>query len=303
MKNWEKYSHKILFWIAIGIDIKYGFHLLSDLFHIIEHRNIDEILNQYVLVLENFIFFGSFLALISRKFYAFSFAIPLAFLEYRYSFFSNYIGPILLQNQQGVSLQFVRLIFFIIILCIYCILAIWRRKIADIFLTLSMLGVLGTASLFHFITIEQLNYFTKNQAQTWNEVMKNHNMTKWCDLQNITCGQIINGKINGEKYLESIYQHFNPNMNKYQNYFQYLISIDPNIQDRLLSRKPLALVKYNNKEYYMLDKNNYTKYIEFNQKLFNYLAISSHIVWIFGALFLIYFHEKKIKKRNKKLNF
>lgn len=156
-----------------------------------------------------------------------------------------------------------------------------------------MLGVLGTASLFHVITIQQLNYFTKHQAQTWSEVMVNHNMKQWCEIQQITCGKITNRKIDGNQYLQEIYKHFKPNINRYQSYFQYLISTNPKIQDRLLSRKHLAFVKYEHQEYYILDQVQYTKYIEFNQKVFNYLAIASHVVWIFRPLFLIYFHEKK----------
>ena len=292
-------AHKILWFISLIIYIKFGLRLFSDLFHIIEHKNIDEIINQYVLVLENFIFFGSLLTIWFKKWNAFSIAIVLGFLEYRYSFFSSYIGPIILPSQQGVSLQFVRLTFFIIVLSIFLIKSIWKRKINDIFLTLSMVGVLGTASLFHVITIQQLNYFTANQAKSWSEVMQNHNINEWCKIQKIICQKINNGKINNNQYLQMLYNHFKPNMNHYQNYFQYFISIDPKIQDRLLSRKPLAFVKYNQQEYYMLDNINYTKYIEFNQKLFNYLAITSHIVWIFGPLFLIWFHEKKFKKRKK----
>ena len=297
--NFKINAHKILWFISLIIYIKFGLRLFSDLFHIIEHKNIDEIINQYVLVLENFIFFGSLLTIWFKKWNAFSIAIVLGFLEYRYSFFSSYIGPIILPSQQGVSLQFVRLTFFIIVLSIFLIKSIWKRKINDIFLTLSMVGVLGTASLFHVITIQQLNYFTANQAKSWSEVMQNHNINEWCKIQKIICQKINNGKINNNQYLQMLYNHFKPNMNHYQNYFQYFISIDPKIQDRLLSRKPLAFVKYNQQEYYMLDNINYTKYIEFNQKLFNYLAITSHIVWIFGPLFLIWFHEKKFKKRKK----
>lgn len=292
-------AHKILWFISLIIYIKFGLRLFSDLFHIIEHKNINEIINQYVLVLENFIFFGTLLTIWLKKWNAFSIAIVLGFLEYRHSFFSSYIGPILLPSQQGVSLQFVRLAFFAIVLMVFVVRSIWKRTINDIFLTLSMIGVLGTASLFHVITIQQLNYFTKNQAETWSEVMKNHNMHQWCEIQKITCQKIMNGKIEQNPYLQLIYNHFQPNINKYQSYFQYLISINPKIQDRLLSRKPLAFVKYNHQEYYMLDNQQYTKYIQFNQKLFNYLAITSHIVWIFGPLFLIWFHERKIKKRKK----
>jgi len=250
-----------------------------------------------VRILQNFVFFGSLFSLFISRFKAFSFAIPLAFIEVDYSFFNNYVAPIFLKTNQGMSTEYMRIIFFLMIIGIFLFRSLWKkRKITDIFLLLSMSGVLGTAILFHVITIKQLDYFTQKQEEKWRQVMQYKNMNYLCISENLICEKISNNDNIKIDFVKHYYTEFKSTMNKYPEYFNYSIASDNNTQSRILARKPLAFVKYEGNVYYMLDNISYTEYLKFNERMFGYLAMSSHIVWIFGVLYLIQFHTKRKKK-------
>ena len=160
-----------------------------------------------------------------------------------------------------------------------------------------MTGVLTTAVLFHIITLKKLNYFTKNQETKWTQVMQYKNIEYFCISEHLFCQEIINEQQIKKEYVKFYYKGLKSYIDKSPTYFYYLISSDNTTQSRILARKPLAFVKYDNKTYYILDDIAYTEYLKFNERMFGCLAISSHIVWIFGVFYLIYFHNKR--KQNK----
>lgn len=102
--------------------------------------------------------------------------------------------------------------------------------------------------------------------------------------------------------MKSYYENLKSYIDSNNTYFYYFISSDNHSQSRILARKPLAFVKYNGNFFYMLDNTSYTDYLKFNERMFGYLALSSHIVWIMGALYLIEFHTKRKKKLNNKIS-
>lgn len=295
-----KYSNSFFTYLSLFIIVKYSISSSIDIFRLIQNNNINALVNNYVRVLQNFIFFGAFLSLFMSRLKAFSFAIPLAFLEIKYTFFNNYIAPLLFSQQSGMSPEYARLILFLIIIFIFLCKSLYKkRKLSDIFLLLSMLGVLGTFSLFHVLTTKQLDYFSEKQQEIWELVPVNKNIEYVCAIQKLVCEEVKDSKSIKNDFVKNYFSDFKPYMDRYPEYFHYFVALDYKIQSRILSRKPLAFVKYDNRYYYMLDNKAYTEYLEFNERIFGYLALSSHIVWIFGALYLIHFHTKRKSKKNQ----
>lgn len=297
-----KHSNSFFTYLSLFIIFKYGITTVIDIVQLISHNNLNALVNNYVRVLQNFIFFGALFSLFMSRFKAFSFAIPLAFLEIKYTFFNNYIAPLFFSQQSGMSPEYARIFFFILIILLFlCRIIYKKRKLSDIFLSLSMLGVLGTFSLFHVLTTKQLDYFTQKQQEIWELVAVNKNIEYVCAIEKLVCEEVKDSKNIKNDFVKPYFSDFKPYMDRYPEYFHYFVALDNKIQSRILSRKPLAFVKYDNKYYYMLDNKAYTEYLEFNERIFGYLALSSHIVWIFGALYLIHFHNKRKKRKTESI--
>ena len=285
---------KIQFYILLFIVCKYSLDIIISIYNIIKENNLNNFLNEYVRVLQNEIFFGSFIYLFNKSMKSFLWIIPIAFTEVKISFLSTYIAPLLLNSQSNISPEYIRIILFIFILIVYGSHFFTKKTtIIKIFLTLSMLGVLVTAVLFHIITTKQLDFYTNSQESEWKKSIETNKLDDICIIQEIECKEIINDKIPYD-FIEKIYNNIRPYMDKQSVYFYYFIGSDNSFsQSRIFSRKPVALIKLNNHKYFMLDKIHYTKYLKFNEIMFGILALSSHLVWIFGSFYLIYFHKKR----------
>lgn len=281
-------------YLSLFIVVKYSITTMYDIYKLINNNDVNNFLNEYVRVLQNFIFFGSFLSIFLSRFKSFSLILPFCFLEVKYSFFNTNIAPIFMSNISQMSPEYIRIFIFIFIIGIFLFRSIWKkRKFTDIFLLLSMSGVLITATIFHIITLKQLDYFSKSQEKTWVKVMQYKNVEDFCIHENLTCQKIEDQEQINKEYIKLYYKNLKTYIDKNDNYFYYSISSDNSTQSRILARKPLAFVKYDKKTYYILDDVSYTEYLKFNERIFGILALSSHIVWIFGALYLIYFHSKR----------
>lgn len=154
-----------------------------------------------------------------------------------------------------------------------------------------MSAIFLTALLFHTITLKQLNYYTENQNHQWSKYYQSNNVELLCEIENLECENI---KDFNKKYILNIYQQLKPYMDNNDNYFYYMIANDNNINNRILSRKPIAFIKYKNENYIIIDNNNYINYLKFNEKIFGILGITSHIIWIFGIIYLINYHQKRL---------
>lgn len=300
-ENLSKNIGVFLKYVSLFIVVKYSITTLYDIYQMAVNNDIHEIndfLNEYVRVLQNFIFFGSILTIFCSPFKAFSLIIPISFWETNHSFFSMSIAPLIMGKHSSMSPEYIRILIFLLIIGIFLLRCIWKkRKITDIFLLLSMTGVLTTAVLFHIITLKQLDYFTQHQETKWKQVMQYKNIEYFCISEHLFCQEITNIEEIKKEYIRNDYTEFKSNIDKSSTYFNYLIASDNSTQSRVLARKPLAFLKYENKTYYILDDESYTDYLKFNERMFGFLAMSSHIVWIFGVFYLIYFHNKRKQKK------
>ena len=243
-------------------------------------------------------------------------ALPLAFFETQHSVFSNFIHPWLFRlhvfslfssQPENLSSEYSRIFFFIAIILIY--LAHWvrgQRHYKIIFINLSMCGVLGTAMLFHVITLKQLDYFTQSQQSFIYSFLKDttkETLEAKCEAARLTC--YIESAKNTQRFLNR--QDFPDFVKRYlpvvtphiQNpyYFYYVVSSNTQIMDRLQNRTPIAFIKNPAWISIVIDSHNYPGYLAFNQTMFGILAMASHVVWIFGGLYPIYFHEKRRHSR------
>lgn len=296
----------------------------------ISNEKLHDFLSHYIRFIQNTIFFYSFIYLIYRKLKIkdILYITPFAYFEVNYSIFSQYIHSFILHsgfynlltdNAYNISPEYPRLIFFIFILVLYIFLLIKRRFFKPIFLFLSMFAIFMTSFLFHTITLNQLDYFTEKQKilvkKLINDQEKYLAINK-CEFLELTCFVYENSSTDnafnnieedkGKDIDETSYKlimNFKPHIETYftqsELYFYYTIANDNSINDRILSRKPIAFIKNNNLSIFVVDLNNYTQYLYFNQLIFEILSFFSHIVWSLGILYLIYFHEKRIKNRKK----
>lgn len=289
-------------YLSLFIIVKYSISSLYDTYYMLSHNEINNFVNEYVRVLQNFVFFGAFLSLFIERFKAFALVLPFSFWEVDQSFFANILGSLIMPSNSGMSPEYVRIAVFIFIILIFFIRSVLKkRKISDIFLLLSMSGVLFTAILFHVVTLKQLDYFTTSQENKWKQVMQYKNIPQFCQLENLICEKITNKESITQEHIKAYYSETKYYIERNPTYFSYFISSDNQSKTRILARKPAAFIKYDNNVYYMLDQNNYTEYLKFNERMFGLLAMSSHIVWIFGALYLIYFHTKRRVKLAQKI--
>lgn len=276
--------------ISLGIDI---FNVISNK---LEARDV---LNFTVRWLQNILFISVLLTFFIRLKIAVFIAMAIGYIEVEYSLFASYIAPIFITNQSNISPEYARIIFFVGIMLAWIIkLCIKKEKFKDIFLLLSMMGVMGTSILFHVVTTAQLDYFTQMQEKRWQSIYNKTDLDSICKIEKIECEKftpnIKNELVNNYYENYSVKEYINAS----SLYFRYQIISDLSIPNRIQSRKPLAFIKNKDGMFYMLDKNNYTEYLKFNETIFGTLSLASHLVWIFGAFYLIAFHTSK-KKRNK----
>ena len=259
---------------------------------------VREVLNFYVRWLQNILFMTVLFLFIFKLKIAFFISLILGYFEVDYSVFANYITPIFINNNSGISPEYGRIVFFTLMLLAMLIKILTKKeKFKDLFLLLSMTGVIVTAILFHIIVTSQLNYFTNEQEQRWQSVYNKNDLETICKVEKLECEKIeLNKKIINDN-VNNYYENYSVReyMKDSNNYFRYQIISDLSISNRIHSRKPLAFVKNKDGAFYIFDKNNYTEYLKFNETMFGILAFSSHMVWIFGALYLIYFHTRKYK--------
>lgn len=259
-----------------------------------------EVINFYVRWLQNILFFSVgiyYLSKINLK-KSIILAAILGYFEVDYAFFAEKISPWILNENSNISPEYIRIIIFSLILVALTIKIFFKReKFKDTFLLLSMLGVMGTSILFHIVTTSQLSYFNNQQEYRWQKVYNKNELNMLCFIEHLTCGKIEKNQKISEELVEHIYQNYSIKeyINSSNQYFRYLIASDYNIQNRIQSRKPIAFVKNKDGMFYIYDKENYTQYLKFNELLFGSLSIASHVVWIFGGYFLIWFHSRKKK--------
>lgn len=319
MKKFSSFPlYSILFFIFVFLDIGYLIDIIRSTWHAYQHGWVGY-LNTNVRVMQNIIFFYAFLYLIlsylfkqELKIQFILFVIPFAFWEVEYNVFSELIHPLLFKTHfyhlftslpQNISPEYTRIVFFVLILMTYVIQSCFKKSFANIFLSLSMGGILGTAILFHTVTLAQLNYYTEHQKETFQQLYLENNkdlLKNKCQFLHIECHIYLSSDNPFDDKQPPIVEQYKeviePQFIQYPNYFFYVVSNDNHIADRISSRKPIAVLKNQYFSVIIIDQVNYTSYLNFNQTIFGILAFTSHIVWLLGALYLIYFHQKRRRK-------
>lgn len=307
---------KIPFYICLGFSFYYLFGLGIDFYQAF-HIGWSDFLNTSVRAMQNTIFFFAFFTLWTKQLQLknFVYVVPFAFAEVDYSFFSNLIHPLLFKlhfynffssQPTNISPEYTRILVFFLLIITYLIKSIKKPQFKNIFLTLSMLGIFFTAILFHIVTLKQLDYYSKQQEIEIKKFLNINDISelqKTCTLLQLEC-HISNRQVDFlAQPIDSFIKNYIPNIQPYwkqnQLFYYYTVSNDNTVQDRILSRKPIAFLKNESLQAIIIDRDNYTQYLKFNQIMFGILAFCSHFVWLFGAIYLIYFHNKKILKRTK----
>lgn len=307
---------KIAFYICLGFSFYCLLGLGIDLYQAF-HIGWTDFLNTSVRAMQNTIFFFALFTLWTKQFQLknFVYIVPFAFAEVDYSFFSNYVHPVLFNlhfyhlfstQPTNISPEYTRILFFFLLIIAYLIKSIKKPQFKNIFLTLSMMGIFCTAILFHIVTLKQLDYYSTQQELEIKKLLNINDISefqKTCNFLQLEC-HVYNKDVDlFAQPIDSFVKNYTPNIqpywNKTQLFYYYTVSNDNTVQDRILSRKPIAFLKNESIQAIIIDRINYTQYLKFNQIIFGILAFCSHIVWLFGAIYLIYFHNKKILKKTK----
>jgi len=278
--------------------------------------------NYSIKIFQNSIFiFILFTIFLPFRFYYFGFALLIGNYEQKYNIFANYIHNFLLSNNfygifsnnpTDISQEYPRIIFFCIILLIYFGLFLkpgWKN-FKRIFLFLSASGILITSIIFHSIILYEIDHFKKEQENTILRVVNYSNdfqeISKSCQILKLKCWstnkedheELIKTN-NIPEYIKNNVSYFSSQIKTNDNFFFYGIAQDHLAPNRLLGQTPFALISLDGSVFLFADFNNYKQLFIVNQNIFAFLSLCSHIVWFFGALFLIYFHEKRIKKKQQ----
>jgi len=283
---------------------------------------LSNFLNFFVKVFQNVIFGTLFLNLFLKfRLYYIGFILPFASREQENGFFANNVHnflqninfySIFSQNPGNISPEYPRVIFFLSILTFSFILIFFRkwRSMPRIFISFGAAGVFITSILFHTVIITEIEEFKRQDSQLMESLVDNSNsvqeMTKACQLTRYAClvypPEMANTIFSDNQIPEAIQKilpYLKPYFDKEKELFWYGISHDQKAMNRLLGQVPFALAKTENFSVIIKNNNTYTNFFIVNQNVFAWLALASHTVWFFGSLFLIYFHKRRIMKRQK----
>ncbi len=319
----NKHKEKIFFGIFLLISIKQLFGLFSHGISIHQdHYHFSNYLNYILKIFQNVIFFFLF----SQFFIKYNIkyiliAIPLAIWEQKHNFFVHYVHPLLLDikfynlfssNPSNISPEYPRIIVFSIFLFTFLVLIFYKkfRTLPRIFLLLSSSAIFLTSILFHHIIVSSINIYKEQQQNILLNVAKTlkteEEIIFFCKNIGIKCLYTFSDQESQYKLLESdkipkyIKNYIQPIKKEILNeplIFDYITLTDFSQENRILAQHPVSFIKNNNFFVITIDDSQYRKILIDYQYLFVKLGFASHIVWFFGALFLISFHTARLKNR------
>ena len=324
VKNWSNLN-KIFNFVPVFVSVLCLIYVLDSFYSTFSHTvgNRDDLsnsLNFFVKVFQNIIFAFLFLNLFFKFRYKFiGFVAPIAYLEQSENIFANQVHPFLFQNNiyhffsknpYAISPEYPRiLIFFFILLVSFVLLFTKWKNFKRIFLTLGATGVFFTALLFHSIIIYEIDSFKHRDSNTMKLIStygKNLNdINKMCLINQYE--YYFYDKKNEHLLFEDkeipdsikkLLPYFKSDFYKYKNFYWYGIAHNSNSKDRLIGQIPFSISKNENFSLIIKNSVSYKEFLVVNQYVFVLLALASHSVWFFGSIFLIYFHERRFKKRS-----
>lgn len=277
-------------------------------------------LNLIVKVIQNEVFFLLLVLFFVRfNFFLLLAILPFAYFEQDYNFFAQQIHfgllnwgvyDLISKNSQGISPEYPRIIFFLFVL-VFFLVALFFKKFRDfkkIFIYLSGLSIFMTALLFHTMIIKEIDFYRMNTKNVmgfvFNEVINENEINKICQANKLECfvysldqqEKIFIDEAISPSVLRLLAYMKEPFLNNMK-YKYYGVAHDAG-KSRLIGQVPFFLLKNEHWALVATDGINHRNFLTLNQYVFAYLGLASHIVWFFGALFLIYFHDKRFRKKN-----
>ncbi len=274
-------------------------------------------LNFGIKVFQNIIFCFLFLNLFFKfNFSLIGFVAPISYFEQNNNWFyglhnfliNNNFYNLFTNQSYNVSPEYPRIIVFLIILILYFILLFNKnfRNFKRIFVFLGAAGTFVTAIIFHTVIIEEIKSYKSSQedmlssarpllqsGSDFNLICKSNNLT--CVYYELNDEELFFQDKNMPNYMNSYLEYFKNNIVSQKEFFVYLTAIDPVAKNRIMGQKPFAMVKNDKFVALIIDEFNYKMFLAKNQYLFALLSLSSHFVWFFGSLFLIFFHSRRKK--------
>lgn len=216
-----------------------------------------------------------------------------------YSIFSN--------NPQDISPEYPRIWFFMLILFAYLILFFMKigfKNKKRIFLFLGGVGIFVTAVIFHTIIISEINFYKQHEEillnKANNSIVTKNDISLFCEVNSFNCLYYpldleklfyIDPKI--PYYIKPYLKEIKEQISHNDSIVIFKTATDLKSSNRILGQKPFSIMKNNKWIILTIDENTYQQVLARNQTIFATLGFSSHLVWFFGSLFLIWFHKRR----------
>jgi hypothetical protein len=294
--------------------------LRSGLMESIHDRvELSNFLNFFLKTLQNIIF-GTLLVTIFTQFkYRYiGFVAPFAYMEQSHNWFYQ-VHYFLLEkdfyslfskNPSLISPEYPRVItiFGIVIISFILLFTRWRN-FKRIFVTFGAGGVFFTALLFHFIIIYEIESFKEQDSSIMQSIAFKSDDTKEinksCIHNDYNCFYFPKSEKDSfyedkdiPVSIKKLLPYFKDDLKNNKEFYWYGISHDPNAKNRIIGQTPFAIAQTEDFILIIRNANSYKNFLVVNQYAFVWLALASHTIWFFGSLFLIFFHEKRFKKRS-----
>ncbi len=318
-----KHKENIFWGIALFISLNQIFDLFSYGYSIYKDSYaFSNYLNYVFKIFQNVVFFFLFLQFfVKYNIKQILLIIPLAIMEQQSNLFVRYVHPFFLNTKfydffssspQNISPEYPRIIVFSIFLFTFLVLIFNKkfRNLPRIFLLLGSLSIFLTSVLFHHITVSSINIYKEQQKNSLFKVAQyvetEEQLEFFCKTNSIKC---IYSRADKEsqttfldsdlipKYLKNYIEPSKKDLIEHNLIFDFLTATDFTQENRILAQKPVAFIKNKNFFIIAIDEIKYKQLLIEQQYLFVKLGFSSHIVWFFGPLFLIWFHTTRRKNK------
>jgi hypothetical protein len=235
-------------------------------------------------------------------------------IELGTSYFSNYLHPFLIShhlypnslgygNTASQSPEYARLIVIFIVAVALLVFQLFksRRTFSRIFILLIYYSVLLTSLLFHFVIIQAVTHSNNIAKVQYEKILWRDDFFTICKDLGVKCFSTKNPEqlkvIDRSDIILSI-----------QDSTRYTVLPDKAsfiVNSKTLSSNTdrtasftMTVIQMENERRYLIDDEHYKDVINFYQKIYVYLGLLAHLVWILGGMFLLWYHErrKRIKR-------
>lgn len=245
--------------------------------------------------------------------------LGISFIFPVYEWLDNYVHPflfnlhiydwILVPGQKILNPQYTKITFYIslIFILIFLVMRKKTRSLDRIFILLMSISVLLTTFLFHMAIPS--GFFKIIRQETYHQALKDFNQIDYeTNCKNHQC-VILNEK-------SELEQNLTDENNNYLNYSWFykkgietlektnessISSLLNNFQGQRFDYDIGIVKKLKIKEkivyLFFIDNKSIRIYSRTSEIWFSFLTACAHSIWIFGSIFLIFFHKYKIKNR------